>query len=54
MVEVGDESYDAVARPLAGEEGERLWTMLKETYPFFADHETKTDRGIPVIALTHV
>ncbi|MGZ4649591.1 MAG: nitroreductase family deazaflavin-dependent oxidoreductase [Kineosporiaceae bacterium] len=54
VVEVGDESDDAVALPLAGEEGERLWTMLKETYPFFADHETKADRGIPVVALTHV
>ena len=54
MVEVGDESYDAVARPLAGEERERLWTMLKETYPFFADHETKADRDIPVVALTRV
>lgn len=54
VVEVGDESYDTVARPLAGEERERLWTTLKETYPFLADRETKTDRDIPVVALTRV
>jgi hypothetical protein len=26
--------------------------MLKQTYPFFADHEAKTSRVIPVVALT--
>jgi deazaflavin-dependent oxidoreductase (nitroreductase family) len=51
-VEVGADSYDAVATPAAGEERERLWAMLKENYPFFADHETSTERVIPVVALT--
>jgi deazaflavin-dependent oxidoreductase (nitroreductase family) len=51
-VEVGEEFYDAVATPLAGEERERLWSMLKQAYPFFAAHEAKTDRTIPVVALT--
>jgi len=51
-VEVGSETYDAVAAPLEGAEREREWTMLKQAYPFFADHETKTDRTIPVVALT--
>src|SRR5262245_62065790 len=50
-VEVGDETYDAVATPAAGEERERLWAMLKENYPFFADHEQKTTREIPVVLL---
>lgn len=52
VVEVGDESYDAVASPLAGAERERVWTELKRAYPFFADHEAATDRTIPVVALT--
>jgi hypothetical protein len=26
--------------------------MLKENYPFFAEHEAKTERTIPVVALT--
>ncbi|TSE01456.1 nitroreductase family deazaflavin-dependent oxidoreductase [Skermania sp. ID1734] len=51
-VEVGAETYDAVATPLEGEERERIWAMLKQTYPFFAEHETKTDRIIPVVSLT--
>jgi deazaflavin-dependent oxidoreductase (nitroreductase family) len=51
-VEVGHETYEAVATPLEGEERDLLWAMLKQTYPFFADHETSTSRPIPVVALT--
>jgi deazaflavin-dependent oxidoreductase (nitroreductase family) len=51
-VEVGDETYDALAEPLEGEPRERAWAMLKENYPFFAEHEAKTERTIPVVALT--
>jgi deazaflavin-dependent oxidoreductase (nitroreductase family) len=51
-VEVGAERFEATAVPLAGSDRERLWTMLKETYPFFAEHEAKTSREIPVVALT--
>ncbi|TLF78710.1 nitroreductase/quinone reductase family protein [Nocardia cyriacigeorgica] len=52
VVEVGEETYDAHATPLEGEERERIWAMLKQTYPWFADHEKKTQRIIPVVALT--
>jgi len=51
-VEVGDETYEAVATTATGQERERLWPMLKETYPFFADHEAGTGRTIPVVILT--
>jgi deazaflavin-dependent oxidoreductase (nitroreductase family) len=51
-VEVGDETYEATAVPATGDERERLWTMLKEKYPFFADHESATDRVIPVVVVT--
>jgi deazaflavin-dependent oxidoreductase (nitroreductase family) len=50
-VEVGDQEYQAIARPTEGEERERLWTAIKESYPFFADHEVKAGREIPVVAL---
>lgn len=53
-VEVGDEpggARPAVARPLEGAERERVWEMLKATYPFFAEHEARTTRTIPVVAL---
>jgi deazaflavin-dependent oxidoreductase (nitroreductase family) len=50
-VEVGTEKYQARAIPTAGPERTHLWTMLKSHYPFFADHEIKTDRTIPVVVL---
>jgi deazaflavin-dependent oxidoreductase (nitroreductase family) len=52
IVEVGDETYPAVATTLQGAERARAWSMLKESYPFFADHEAGTERIIPVVALT--
>jgi deazaflavin-dependent oxidoreductase (nitroreductase family) len=52
IVEVGDDRFNAIAAPLEGHERDRVWTMLKENYPFFADHEAKTSRVIPVIELT--
>jgi deazaflavin-dependent oxidoreductase (nitroreductase family) len=51
-VEVGDETYPAVATTLEGTERAGAWSMLKEGYPFFADHEASTERIIPVVALT--
>jgi deazaflavin-dependent oxidoreductase (nitroreductase family) len=53
-VEVGDESgapRPAAAHPLEGAERERVWEVLKATYPCFAEHERKTTRTIPVVAL---
>ena len=54
IVEVGDETYPAVATTLEGNERARAWSMLKESYPFFASHEASTERIIPVVALTRV
>ncbi len=51
QVEVGDESYRAVATALTGDEYEWLWASIKENYPFFADHEKQAGRAIPVVAL---
>jgi deazaflavin-dependent oxidoreductase (nitroreductase family) len=51
VVEIGDERYDALATPTTGGEYERLWSTIKEKYPFFADHEVKAGRPIPVIAI---
>ena len=51
-VEIGDERYAATATTLTGEEYDRKWGEIKEKYPFFADHEVKAGRTIPVVALT--
>jgi deazaflavin-dependent oxidoreductase (nitroreductase family) len=53
-VEVGAESYDALAVPTEGDEREGLWATIKATYPFFADHEAATERVIPVVAINLV
>ena len=51
-VEVGTETYAAVATPTAGADRDRAWAAIKQANPFFTDHEAKTDREIPVVALT--
>jgi deazaflavin-dependent oxidoreductase (nitroreductase family) len=50
-VEIGDESYPATATPLAGDDLAAVWTEIKAAYPFFADHEVKAGRTIPVVEL---
>jgi F420H(2)-dependent quinone reductase len=48
---VGEDTYEAQARVLAGEEREQVWAALTRRYPFFAEHAARTPRTIPVIAL---
>lgn len=50
-VEIGDTTYNATATPLSGDEYGRVWTDVKQAYPFFAEHETKAERVIPVVEL---
>lgn len=50
-VEVGKETYDAIATETEGAERQQLWNSIAEQYPFFADHQAKVTRQIPVIAL---
>ncbi len=51
-VEVGTETFDATAVVTEGEERQRLWNRIVELYPFFAEHQAKVTRQIPVIALS--
>ena len=50
-VEVGNEIFEAIAIVTEGPERQRLWTRVVELYPFFADHQAKVTRQIPVIVL---
>lgn len=50
-VEVGPDTYQAIATPLTGEERDRFYAKQAELYPQFADYQKKTTRKIPVIAL---
>ena len=51
-VEVGTETFDAVAVVTAGAERDRLWARGVAVYPILAKHQAKTTRLIPVIALS--
>jgi hypothetical protein len=53
-IEIGDRTYPAVAEVLTGTEGERVWQVLAEAYPFFAEHQKTSGRIIPVVALTRI
>lgn len=50
-VEVGPETFDALAIIMEGTARQQLWTRITELYPFFFEHQAKTTRQIPVIAL---
>ena len=50
-VEVGNETYPAIATVLSGEERDRLYTRQAQLYPQFGEYQKRTTRRIPVIAL---
>lgn len=50
-VEVKTETYEAAATVAEGEDRQRLWTKIVAAAPFFAEHQAKITREIPVIVL---
>lgn len=50
-IEVGKETYPADARVATGAERARLWDAVVGQYPFFAEHQAKTEREIPLILI---
>lgn len=53
-VEVGDETFTALARVTTGEERDTLYARQAALYPGFKEYEEKTSRVIPVVALERV
>jgi len=51
-VEVRKETFEATTLVMEGEERQKLWSRIVDLYPFFSEHQTKTTRQIPVIALS--
>lgn len=52
-VELGAETFEAVATVLTGEERDRVYARQAQLYPMFADYEQRAaPRKIPVVALT--
>ena len=52
VVEVGPERYDAIATPLEGDERDRQFAAQAKRVPTFAEYQAKTERTIPVVALS--
>ena len=50
-VEVGTETYAAIATPVTGEERNRIYAEQARRYAQFARYETMTNRVIPVVEL---
>jgi deazaflavin-dependent oxidoreductase (nitroreductase family) len=53
-VEVPGGTFQARATPLTGADYDREWARIKERYPFFAEHEERAHRTIPVVLLQKV
>jgi len=51
-IEVGPDRIHAIAVPLEGAERDEAYARQVAVMPGFGDYEKKTDRTIPVIALT--
>jgi deazaflavin-dependent oxidoreductase (nitroreductase family) len=50
-VEVGTETYVATAKPVTGEERDRVYAEQARRYPNFDEYQQKTTRVIPVVEL---
>ena len=50
-VETPGQEFKARATPLTGADYDRVWAEIKAKYPFFAEHEKRAGRRIPVVAL---
>ena len=50
-VELGTETFSAIARVTEGDERDRIFAHQAELYPGFGEYQEKTDRIIPVVSL---
>jgi deazaflavin-dependent oxidoreductase (nitroreductase family) len=50
-VELGDQTYQAIAKPVTGGERDQIYARWAEQYPQFRGYQEKTTRVIPVIEL---
>ena len=50
-VEIGDQTYQAIAKPVTGEVRDSIYAQWAERYPQFREYQENTTRRIPVIEL---
>src|SRR5664279_3220808 len=53
-VQALDDTFTAKATAASGQERERLWAIMRQSWPAYDEYQTKTDREIPVVILTPV
>ncbi len=51
-LQVGADTFDAIAHTATPEEKARLWPLMAKVWPPYDEYQTKTDREIPVVVLT--
>lgn len=51
MVQVGAESFAALARSATSKEKPKLWRLMATIWPEYDRYQTKTDRDIPVVII---
>jgi deazaflavin-dependent oxidoreductase (nitroreductase family) len=51
-LQVGPETFDAVARTATPEEKVRLWPVMTAEWPAYDDYQARTERDIPLVILT--
>jgi deazaflavin-dependent oxidoreductase (nitroreductase family) len=50
-VQVGDETFEALARTATARQKPTLWDLMVSIWPEYATYQTKTEREIPVVVL---
>ena len=50
-VEIGDQTYPAIAKPVTGAEHDSIYAGWAQTYPQFREYQENTTRSIPAIEL---
>lgn len=51
-VQVGSQTFSAVARTAHGDERARLWAMMNKIWRHYEGYQKKTEREIPVVVLS--
>jgi deazaflavin-dependent oxidoreductase (nitroreductase family) len=49
--QVATQAFRATWREPKGAEREKVWAFISETYPFYADYQTRTERQIPIVMM---
>jgi deazaflavin-dependent oxidoreductase (nitroreductase family) len=52
VIQVGEEIMTGTARTVSDADRERVWKVMTDIWPDYDEYATKTDRKIPLVAIT--